>query len=188
MNNENNYGSKGYGCVVFVAAFVSVLFSCAALLRWDNWECEISPAGFVIGVLSALITFLVGWQIFSLINIKQIEDRIKESENQLHKHLGEICGDISASQTGIDAMAHISVLFTIHALIHYSKIGDFSQCEREINALDEEMNIISTHDVELRDMFHRMTGRIAHPEKIPNFGKLLEIINNLFTPLEFQPQ
>ncbi len=74
---------KGYGCVMFIAAFVSILFSCAALLRWDNWECEISPAGFVIGVLSALITFLVGWQIWQTMasreEIKEARDAAKKA-------------------------------------------------------------------------------------------------------------
>lgn len=33
----------------------------------------------------------------------------------------------------------------------------------------------------LRAMYHRMTGRIVHPERISNFGNLVEYINSLFS-------
>lgn len=85
--NEDNV--KGYGCVVMFAMLVSVLFSCAALLRWDNWECEISPAGFVIGTLSALITFAVGWQIWQFIalkdDVKAVKELTKDVESLKHE-------------------------------------------------------------------------------------------------------
>lgn len=143
----------------------------------------------LITVLGVMVTLLVGWQIFGLININRIEDRIRETDVRMHENLGEICGEISASQAGVNDMAHIALLFTIHSLIHYSQIGDFEQCEREINALvDDDTQVISTQEDRLRDMYHRMTGRIAHIERISNFDRLEDYIDRLFTnPNNTQP-
>lgn len=74
MNEDNG---KGYGCFVMFVSGVAIIFSIAALLRHDNWACEISPAGFVIATLSALITFVVAWQIWTTIASR---DEIKEAK------------------------------------------------------------------------------------------------------------
>lgn len=88
--NENN--GKGYGCFVMFVSGVAIIFSVAALLRHDNWDCEISPAGFVIATLSALITFVVAWQIWTTIATKEeikkateAADKLKEVEKELQK-------------------------------------------------------------------------------------------------------
>lgn len=163
--------------VALVLAMVSVV--CAFTRSPQN-----SDATNMITVLGILITLLVGWQIFSLININRIEERIRETNNNFHAILGELCGDISASQAGIDTMAHVALLFTIHSLIHYSHIGDYEQCEREIDALKADLRIFSTNDAGLRAMYHRMTGRIENSNRISNFGRLIDIIDTLFTHTE----
>lgn len=89
MNEDNG---KGYGCFVMLVSGVAIVFSVAALLRHDNWDCEISPAGFVIATLSALITFVVAWQIWTTIATKEeikkateAADKLKEVEMKLQK-------------------------------------------------------------------------------------------------------
>lgn len=89
MNEDNG---KGYGCFVMLVSAVAIIFSVVALLRHDNWDCEISPAGFVIAALSALITFVVAWQIWTTIATKEeikkateAADKLKEVEKELQK-------------------------------------------------------------------------------------------------------
>lgn len=78
MNEDNG---KGYGCFVMFVSGVAIIFSVAALLRHDNWDCEISPAGFVITTLSALITFVVAWQIWQTIaSREEIKDARKAAK------------------------------------------------------------------------------------------------------------
>lgn len=78
MNEDNG---KGYGCFVMLVSGVAIIFSVAALLRHDNWDCEISPAGFVIATLSALITFVVAWQIWQTIaSREEIKDARKAAK------------------------------------------------------------------------------------------------------------
>ncbi len=77
MNEDNG---KGYGCFVMFVSGVATIFSVTALLRHDNWDCEISPAGFVIATLSALITFVVAWQIWQTITSRE---EIREMKNNV---------------------------------------------------------------------------------------------------------
>lgn len=77
MNEDNG---KGYGCFVMLVSGVAIIFSVAALLRHDNWDCEISPAGFVIATLSALITFVVAWQIWQTIASREVEKATKAAD------------------------------------------------------------------------------------------------------------
>lgn len=161
-------------------SIVSLVFSGAALCKTcPAVDLKFDYLGVIVGILALLVTVLIGWQIFSLVNINRIEERIRESDNRLHANMGQLCGDISTSYAGDDAMARVALLFTIHSLIHYSQIGDFEQCEREIAALNNS-NAINTRDAELMGMYHRMAGRIAHPERIRNFNALLEYIDSLF--------
>lgn len=82
MNEDNG---KGYGCFVMFVSGVAIIFSIAALLRHDNWNCEISPAGFVIATLSALITFVVAWQIWQVIDTKDTVKKAEEAHKKLKK-------------------------------------------------------------------------------------------------------
>lgn len=112
MNEDNG---KGYGCFVMFVSGVAIIFSIAALLRHNNWDCEISPAGFVIATLSALITFVVAWQIWTTMaskeeikkateaseRLKDLEKRLEEQSNLFNQHNLEI-------KNLIDAHAKIS--------------------------------------------------------------------------------
>lgn len=164
-----------------VVAWMALVVSIISVVCVFFKTSDPNNASMLITALGVMVTLLVTWQIFSLINLNRFESRIRETDNNLHRNMGEICGDISASQAGIGTMAHVALLFTIHALIHYSQIGDFEQCEREISALVDDSRIISSNDAELRAMYHRMTGRIIHTERIRNFDRLVEYINSLFT-------
>lgn len=176
--NELNSGV----CWSIMFALASLVMSIVALVNkcprcGDNLGFDY--LGIIIAILALMVTFLVGWQIFSLINIKGIEDRVKEANNQVNKNFGELCSEMSCCFAGDKTMIHAVISFTIHALIYYSSIGDFEQCEREIESLcDVDKTQVSLP--KLNSMFHRMTGEIKHPEKIKNFHKLTEFINSSF--------
>lgn len=93
MNEDNG---KGYGCFVMLVSGVAIVFSVAALLRHDKWNCEISPAGLVITTFSALITFVVAWQIWQTMaareEIREMKDAAKMAEDRfdsLNRQLAE---------------------------------------------------------------------------------------------------
>lgn len=171
-----------------IISWVAIVLAMSAIVCVFSRQTQDSDSSNLVATLGIMVTLLVGWQIFSLINITRIEERLREVDNRLHASLGELCGDISISQAGNEIMAHVALLFTIHSLIHYSHIGDYEQCENSINALLVDSNIIASEDAELRAMYHRMTGRILHPEKIGNFDRLIAHIDKLFSHPANTPQ
>ena len=82
MNEDN----KGYGCFVMLVSGLAMLFSVVALLKHDDWNCEISPAGFVIATLSALITFVVAWQIWQTISSREQLNNLDAKIDAKTKH------------------------------------------------------------------------------------------------------
>lgn len=178
-NQRHNHVS-----VVSWLALVSAMVSVVCVFTRSPYSTD-TPN--MITILGVLITLLVGWQIFALININGIDTRIREIENRLHQNMGEICSDISSTHPNDGTMAHVVLLFAIHAIIHYSESGEYERCEREISALIGEERVISAEEPDLRAMYHRMTGRIVHPERIANFGDLVRYINKLFSQPTQQP-
>lgn len=82
-----NDNSRGYGCFTMFVSAVSFIFAAVALLKWDHfghgvWAYEISASEFVVSALSAIITFVVAWQIWQVIDTRNI---IKETQERYDK-------------------------------------------------------------------------------------------------------
>ena len=112
------------------------------LTGWLGYACfcnlEFDPnnsAGIIVAALGVMVTLLVGWQIFSLINLKRVEENVSDVHIQVRRDLGKICADMSDCFAGDKTMLHALTLFTINALVYYSEVGDYGQCEKEIDSL-----------------------------------------------------
>lgn len=82
MDEDNK---TGYGCFVTFIAGVALLISFVSLLQWDDWSSKVSPASFVVSVLSVLVTLLVGWQIYNAIEVKSILSKFNKLERDFKK-------------------------------------------------------------------------------------------------------
>lgn len=81
----NEVHDKGYSCFLMFISGVSLIFSLVALLRWDNWDVEVSSTGIVIATLSVLLTFVVAWQIWQVIDAKETIRKIREDTDKENK-------------------------------------------------------------------------------------------------------
>lgn len=154
MNEDNG---KGYGCFVMFVSGVAIIFSIAALLRHDNWDCEISPAGFVIATLSALITFVVAWQIWTTMaskeeikkateaseRLKALEKRLEEQSNLFNQHNLEIKNliDAHAKISEAEKIKDLHIKYTTYAealdLLLQSNVGvTYEQFDKIIHELE----------------------------------------------------
>ena len=61
----------------FMAILISVVSICVACPR--NQELGFDYQGVLVGVLSLLVTVLVGWNIYTIIDIKNTKDKIDEA-------------------------------------------------------------------------------------------------------------
>ena len=95
MSEDNG---KGYGCFVMFVSGVALLVALTALLKWDNPLGGFSGESYVIAALSALITFVVAWQIWQTMISR---DEIKKAEM-----IGEKYADIERKLIGTDDVVY----------------------------------------------------------------------------------
>lgn len=165
------------GVIFAVSVSLSVLL---LLFSFSRFVGNFSDGAVLVSVLGVLVTALVGWQIYTLINLNKIEERFKVADDKSHTDIAEVCGNLSDCFSADNSMIHAETLFAIHSLIHLSQIGNFEQCEREITALTNGHEETQPANTRLRAVFHRLTGRIAHPERISNFNELTTFIDSIF--------
>lgn len=79
----------------FIISIIAILFSiislCPSIPRAINDDnLQFDYLGLIIGILSLLITALIGWNIFQLIDFKEKTNQIDELKDQTAKRLNEI--------------------------------------------------------------------------------------------------
>lgn len=89
---DKDYKNSGFGCFVMFVAAVAFIFSVWSLLKWDKHCCTLSGSDTIIMGLSAIITFVVAWQIWQTVasreEIKEAikaADKIREVQSELIK-------------------------------------------------------------------------------------------------------
>lgn len=109
MSEDNG---KGYGCFVMFVSGVAIIFSVTALLRHDNWDCEISPAGFVIATLSALITFVVAWQIWQTITSHDEIREMRDNADRIEHNFNFLNTELTSQSESVPHLIEAARLFT----------------------------------------------------------------------------
>ena len=85
MNNKTTI------ILFIVSILLSISALCVSILRCEPMTAD--WLGILVGVLSLLVTFLLGWQIYTLIDIRKIQQDVKRNKAEMtleaHKRLGE---------------------------------------------------------------------------------------------------
>lgn len=81
--------------VVYPLCIIAILFAlCAA-----SWDISADKSGFVVGVLAALVTVLVGWQIWQAVNTRQeLRDTRDEIRREYENEIRQIRRDVSRDE------------------------------------------------------------------------------------------
>lgn len=131
-------------CVMaWIVIALSLIFSITALCRVHP-RLNLDYMGVIIGALSILVAFLVGWNIYSAIDInkrmQQSEDKIEKENKATNKSIYELNEDYQKFKIYMDAESYITAansLFMlkkgasaidkiVQALHQYSKIENYS--------------------------------------------------------------
>ncbi len=81
-----DYCRRGYGCVVLIAALVSLIASLTALALCGAKDGHNDVGnGWAIGILGTLLTFAVAWNIWQVIDTKNTVRKAEESSKKLKK-------------------------------------------------------------------------------------------------------
>lgn len=120
-----------YALMLSGCAFVFSLFTlCRCLPRvLSNQALDFDYIGVIVGILSVLITILVGWNVFSVIDLKNTAKKMEER----NKHIEEIKRQMEAMynslQEQIFAESNRTALITFQSMADfYLRQNDTSNC------------------------------------------------------------
>ena len=88
-----------------ILAFANILILAVNIYYMCHWypilptELGIDSMGIIVGILSLLVTVLIGWNIYSIIDVRQIRaelnERLENDKIQLRKEMINIAEDYS---------------------------------------------------------------------------------------------
>lgn len=114
-----DYCRRGYGCVIIVAALVSVAATVAALALYGSHKTAQSNEGisWAIGILGTLLTFAVAWSIWQVIDTKNTVRKAEEAS----KRIDELQRLVESTRS-----SYQSYVFYVDAVRDFDK-GEYSK-------------------------------------------------------------
>lgn len=179
--------SKWYIVLLCVTLIISVASLSLSLCRIE--PVTLDWLGILVGVLALLTSVLLGWQVFSIINLRGMEGQLKKLEEISRK------GDSQAIGKAYDGIATLYItslpdrskttdelindhlygylLFTALAMAMQSEAGNYEYCESIIGHLlkmEQDKIKISTGQ---RNNIFDIAVKISGQSKISNFQDYL---------------
>jgi hypothetical protein len=142
-----------------------------------------------VGILSIIVMLLIGWQIYTLMDINKFRNEIelkrqhiiRESERNMCTSAASLA-DFYYSlliKESIKDKEFKYLNYRILSLLHASRLDDFATCNAIVRALLESITdelLISKRD---RELLINTLLQIKNPKNIENFETLLKMILNL---------
>lgn len=162
-----------FSWIIFIVAIIAL---CVATAR-----CEPIQADWVsidIGILAALATCLVGWQIYTLIDLRNTQKSFRDIKNGLEKEINlrvaDIYNDI-ASVYGMQGDLFFRTCYVLRRIIFLSKAGEYKKCDEEIDmlllfAVDHKFEVYKHKAV------YSLLDQIENASKISKMRELREFI------------
>lgn len=134
--------------------------------------------GMTIAVLTILVTVLITWQIWQVVNLNNIENRIKstfkKSAIETYAALAEMHSDIAISVASNNRFDYF--LHEIMRISYLAKAGKFKDCERLIRGMGL-IRTIPNQKTSKGEMLRHAFNSIENKHKILNISNLESLIN-----------
>ncbi len=120
--------------VCLISVLIAGISLCISLIRAEPFEIEL--VGVLATILSMLVTVLIGWNIYTVVNVKSIEDKIKENnsanEKEQFKALSLLYLEIAQTNLTIDSLKNnIAYKHNIlKSILFAEKSNDFETCDK----------------------------------------------------------
>lgn len=174
-----------------IAIIVSVIAICIACPHVP--ELGFDYQGVIVGILALLVTMLIGWNIFSIIDIRKIRDELLttkvSSVFNAEKNNAITCHAVSdyyyhvllkSDPLGIE---YQFLYYRISELFHVSNIGDTETCNIIVKVLLEMIK--SPEDIHIlqscKDRLIGLLSMVNEKEKIIKYNELMSVIARLGT-------
>lgn len=162
-----------FSWLIFLVAIAALCFAIA--------RCEPIKADWVsidIGILAALATCLVGWQIYTLIDLRNAQKSFSDMKNGLEKEIFLRVADLYndfASVYGGQGDFFFRTCYVLRRIIFLSKAGEYKKCDEEIEtllifALDHKLEVYKHKTV------YSLLDQIENASKISKMRELREFI------------
>ena len=167
--------------IVSVIALFIAYFRCKPLEA--NWP------GILVGILSVLVTVLIGWNISSLLDVKELaremEKRIKESkenELQLGVSLHSSLANIHSSQFKL-ATGHeyFFLINEVRSIMFNSYLENYIECNQHIKDIFYHRNnflYLKLKDSEKEELFSSLV-QVVDQDKIYQWNELIDFFKEL---------
>ena len=183
------------------AAVICTLWLCPSLPRiLSNDELQFDYIGAIIGILSLLITVLLGWNIYTIIDIHKIRKEFDDFRNQTIQKIDVINNDLSNKVERSLIESHRSMALMnnelennyfllfhyMNMLIHQSSIGLYDDCNRTIAQIITIGQIqVAQHRI---DSIFQLLGQIQNANRISNYTSLVNYLSsNLIVNTKIRP-
>lgn len=179
--------------ILWSISLISLLLSIIAIIRtfYRNIELQFDYLGIIIGVLSILFTILIGWNIWSIIENRGLEYRVKRQLNYAHNkidyNLGIIYGDFSqmiAMNVSNGTKELLKVLMLMHMVNSLKILSKFPDTNQEVNSIANTIaNVMETTKsicINSKDAqsILELFGEIDRRENIEGLTKIKEELFN----------
>lgn len=189
----NKYWIRSYwgNCLSISAIICSIVAICVSLPSAQ--ELEMDYLGVIIGILSLLVTMLIGWQIYNAITIeKKIKDETENLKREISDYIESDNGKRDALSMYVLGLTHARIALIendyedafacfINALDSVNKIDEneefIEQALRGVHAMTKEAvekNILIPINVDRKDEYIETLRRIKDKRAI-------EMINYIYS-------
>ncbi|MDO5395803.1 MAG: hypothetical protein Q4F07_07555 [Bacteroidales bacterium] len=173
-----------------VLSIAAIIVSIVAASRTLHEYLKVDILSLLVGIMAVLVTVLIGWQIFVLIDIKNYDSKFSKLEEQFNKSDFEIRGysSLGYAHTNIAWLTKAKrgdwfieyMRHSLLALSYFSKSGNVKTCWVIIDELianidngdPEYYNIVKNNKQE----WLLSLNDINCPDKISNFKDLIKLI------------
>lgn len=145
--------------------------------------------GALVGILSLLVTVLIGWNIYSLIDIRSLRKEIAvertrvylESENNLTETFMALSeyyySSIHGERQPKEERVYKYIYFIISSIMHASRIRDFETCRVIVRTTIETIRPVSIgmSEKNKKNLFDLLSD-VNEPRNIQRFSELLALV------------
>lgn len=160
MSKELSTKHKWVITIAILLSAVAIIFSTITLCSvYPNENLGFDYLGIMVGILTLLITVLIGWQIFSLINLKEIEkENIKLKKTifeEIYLEFGFTYKSNASNSVGMfnqskrQSFIHASniIYYSIYAIQKYTQAGDFDTANKIISNFSNDIPVLEETDL-----------------------------------------
>lgn len=183
--------SKGIRIFLIIWLIALSLISIAALCRtfYNDVSLSIDYSGILVGILAALCTVLIGWQIYMLVDVKDIDKKFKELEERRYEEslrtASQIYESVSilttqlATNASKEELLPQSIMFELLLIVTYSRLRQFDLCSSKISNLIQISPTAINVKTEDKKIYIRILSDMQSPDEIPKYTDLITWITNL---------